>query len=227
MIPAIILAGGAGTRLAPLVPDVPKPMAPIRGRPFLELLLEQLIRQGVSTVVLSVGYKREVIERHFGSRWRGLEVRYCVEEVALGTGGGLKRAMTELGVRRALALNGDTFCPVDFAALQRAHQDAQLTIALGRVADASRFGAVELAPDGRVTAFRESGAGAGALVNVGVYVVEQDVFSVMPGAASFSFERDLLQRHCAALRIRGYVTDAAFVDIGIPEDFLRAQHLLP
>ena len=97
MIPAIVLAGGAGTRLSTVVNDVPKPMAPINGRPFLEILVDYLNGQGVTTVVLSVGHKRETIQTHFGSRWRGLEIRYCIEEQPLGTGGALKKAMDEAG----------------------------------------------------------------------------------------------------------------------------------
>lgn len=228
MIPAIVLAGGAGTRLSSVVSDVPKSMAPVNGRPFLEILIGYLIDQGVSALVLSVGYKREAIQGHFGSRWRGMEIHYCVEDQPLGTGGALKKAMDELGREKAFALNGDSYCPVELQALQAAQRGAELTLTLKRVDDVGRFGAVELDPAGRIIGFHEKSSAAGAgLINAGIYVVERSLFRLAPPNPRFSFETEIMQKCFSTTVMHGYVTDALFIDIGLPEEFRRAQALFP
>ena len=228
MIPAIVLAGGAGTRLSSVVSEVPKSMAPVNGRPFLEILVSYLMDQGVSVLVLSVGYKREAIQRHFGSRWRGMEIHYCVEEQPLGTGGALKKAMEELGHARAFALNGDTYCPVNLEALEAAQRSAELTLTLKRLDDVGRFGSVELDAAGSVIAFHEKSATASAgLINAGIYVVNGSLFRLSPPNPRFSFETEMMQRFCSSAAMHGFVTDAPFIDIGLPEEFQRAQTLFP
>ncbi len=227
MLPAIVLAGGAGTRLSTVVSDVPKPMAPINGRPFLEILLGHLIGQGVIAIVLAVGHKFEVIQRHFGSSWRGAAIRYCIEDQPLGTGGALKQALAEAEYARAFALKGDSYCAVDLQSLQAAHRDAALTLALKRVDDVGRFGAVEIDADARIVAFREKSIAAGSgLINAGVYLLERSLFRCAPPSPRFSFETDIMQRHFSSVVMRGMITDAAFIDIGLPEEFQRAQAVL-
>ena len=207
---AVVLAGGFGTRLQSVVADVPKPMAPVAGRPFLEVLLDTLADAGVGRVVLAVGYKREVIERHFEAAYRGMTIEYSVESAPLGTGGALRQALDLTGVARALVLNGDTWCPVDLQAL----------------IDTGRFGAVELDADGRVRAFHEKRAGGGpGRINAGVYVVERSLLSYAPSTCNFSFETDVMQRQVGHVPVFGHVTDAPFIDIGIPSEFARAQAL--
>lgn len=227
---AIILAGGFGTRLAAVVADVPKPMAPVAGRPFLEHLLDRLLSQGVRRVVLAVGYKHEVIQNHFGSEYRGLEVSYSVETDPLWTGGALRQAFEEAGLVRALALNGDTFCTADLSAFSAAHAkaDRACSLTLVPVEDAGRYGAVELDAAGRVSAFREKNPQpAPGLINAGVYALERRVFELAPPEKKFSFEQAVLQAHAASAGFAGFIaTDATFIDIGIPEDFYRAQTLL-
>ncbi len=225
-IPAIVLVGGLGKRLAGIAGDVPKPMAPIGGRPFLEIVIDHLIAQGIREVVLSVGHKREVIQKHFGSCWRGLQIRYCIEERPLGTGGAIKKAFDETKYRQAFVLNGDTYCPVDLSALQAAHLDARLTLTLKRVEDVARFGSVVLDADGRVRAFREKSVAAGTgMINAGIYLLERDLLRLAPDEPEFSFETDIMQEHFSAVTMRGYVTDAMFIDIGIPSELRRAQAL--
>ncbi len=225
---AVILAGGFGTRLQTVVSDVPKPMAPVAGRPFLEVLLDTLVNAGVEHAVLAVGYKREVIERHFGRDYRGIRLDYSVEAEPLGTGGAIRQAMEQAGVERALVLNGDTWCPVDLQALVATHRQhaAMLTLTLTEVSDAGRFGAVEQDADGRVRAFHEKRPGDGpGRINAGVYVVEQALMSYAPSSAKFSFETDVMQRCVSSLPVFGHVTTAPFIDIGIPSEFARAQEL--
>jgi NDP-sugar pyrophosphorylase family protein len=229
VLPAIVLAGGFGTRLAAVVSDVPKPMAPVAGKPFLERLLGRLAAQGVVRAVLAVGYKREIIRAHFGAAFRGIALEYSEETEPLGTGGAIRRAFEESGCARAIVLNGDTWCTLDLDALTTAHAraGAPATLALLRVPDAARYGAVELDADGRIAAFREkSPQPAPGLINAGVYVLERRVFELAPAQPRFSFEQDVLQAHAAAARFAGYVAEAAFIDIGVPEDYRRAQSLL-
>lgn len=227
---AVILAGGFGTRLAAVVADVPKPMAPVAGRPFLERLLDRLQAQGLRRVVLAVGYRHEIIRGHFGARYRELAIEYSLEQEPLGTGGALRQAFAETGLARAFALNGDTYCDLGLAALEATHvrAPAEVTLALVRVADAARFGAVELDGHGRVRAFREKSAQpAPGLINAGVYMIERSALERAPAAARFSFEQDVLQPQAGQGSLGGHVVeDALFIDIGVPDDFRRAQQLL-
>lgn len=227
---AVVLAGGFGTRLAAVVSEVPKPMAPIAGRPFLERLLDRLGAQGVQRVVLAVGHKREIIQNHFGSRYGVLDIRYSIESEPLGTGGALRHAFEENQLERALALNGDTFCTADLAAFSAAHTTAGRAASLTLVPmdDAGRYGAVEIDGAGRIAAFREKDpAPRPGLINAGLYALERRVFELAGDQKKFSFEQAVLQTHAATAGFAGHIAEGAmFIDIGIPDDYHRAQTLL-
>lgn len=231
---AIILAGGAGRRLRAVVPDVPKPMAPVNGRPFLEYLLDYWIGQGASRFILSVGYKPDVIEGHFGDCYRGVEVVYAVESRPRGTGGGLLLALKHLRQSGAfLIMNGDTFFEVDLAPMCRHHQDrhAEVTIALREVEANSRYANVEIDKDGKITAFDNRARTSGrALINGGVYLAEKSAFAGMIPESDepVSIEDQLYPRMLAAgRRMYGFRSSGKFIDIGIPEDYRRAAAVLP
>lgn len=231
---AIILAGGAGRRLRAVVPDVPKPMAPVNGRPFLEHLLDYWIGQGVSRFILSVGYKFEVVEGHFGDCYRGVEVACVVEDRPRGTGGGLLLALKHLRQSGAfLIMNGDTFFEVDMAPMCRHHQDrrAEVTIALREVEANSRYANVEIDNDGRITAFDNRARTSGrALINGGVYLAEKSAFAGMIPESDepVSIEDQLYPRMLVAgRRMYGFRSSGKFIDIGIPEDYRRAAAVLP
>jgi len=230
---AIILAGGLGSRLRAAVPDLPKPMAPIHGRPFLEYLLDYWAGQGVSRFVLSVGYKRDIIEAHFGARYKGTEVDYAVEDQPLGTGGGLLLALKQL--RRTgpfLIMNGDTFFEVDLAPMRRYHQErhAELTIALREVEANSRYGSVGIDKEGKITTFDNRARPSGrALINGGVYLAEKSAFAGMAleSDAPVSIEEHLYPRMLAeGRRMYGFPSSGRFIDIGVPEDYQRAATVL-
>lgn len=226
---AIILAGGAGTRLRPVIGDLPKAMAPIGGRPFLELLLEQLERQGLSRIVLSLGYRREVIRDHFGPRFGRLQIGYAEEVEPLGTGGAIVRALERVSGEHAFVLNGDTLLELDYPAMWRHHlegarEDVRLTLALREVPDASRYGTAELSGD-RITRFRPRGPARPALVNAGVYAVSRRLFDGCRLPAAFSFERDFLEPRAGRIRPRAFFVRGSFVDIGVPEGYRRARRL--
>ncbi len=225
-VPAILLVGGLGSRLRPVTGDLPKPMAPVLARPFLEHLLVFLRRSGVREVVLCVGYGAEVIRAHFGDGTRlGLVVGYSVERDLLGTGGALKLGMSVAGdPARCIAMNGDSFIELDLAGMLRAHVDAgaAITVALASVTRTDRFGAVSVDPEtGVIVSFGEKQGTGPGLINGGVYIVERQVVQSIPGGV-VSFERDVLAAR-AGRDIRGFPADGMFLDIGIPEDYRRLE----
>ncbi len=220
---AIILAGGLGTRLRSVVSEVPKCMAPVDGRPFLQYMLEWLSRYDVSHVVLSVGYLKEVIFSFMDSRAWPFEISYAVEEEPLGTGGGIRLALTKCREDRVIVLNGDTFFDVDLDALSFS---APVTLALKPMRNFDRYGAVDW--DGElVTGFHEKAACAEGLINGGVYALVRSQLDFAFYPKRFSFEKDLLEPLSAAHLVAGQVQDGYFIDIGIPEDYARAQRELP
>jgi D-glycero-alpha-D-manno-heptose 1-phosphate guanylyltransferase len=226
---AIVLAGGTGTRLRSVVSDVPKPLAPVRGRPFLAHLLDYLAREGVRSVVLSVGYKWELIQAALGSSYGSLRIDYAVETQPLGTGGGLRLALDQTRGDSVLAINGDTYFPAPLAELVRMHreQDADLTLGLKRMARCERYGTVQLAPDGQVAAFMEKGAVENGLISGGLYALRRSLLTRWPAGQPFSFEKDVLERREPRDKFVGVTFDTYFIDIGIPEDYTRAQSELP
>lgn len=230
---AIVLAGGLGTRLRSAVPDLPKPMAPVDGRPFLEYLLDNWAAEGVSRFVLSVGYNWTAIHDHFGSLYRGVPIGYAVEERSRGTGGGLIGALAELaGPDPFLAINGDTYFDVPLALLRRRHREtaAAVTLALAKLREPGRYGHVVLAVDGRLTGFLPPATEVGeSLANGGVYVCRRDALARFETASggTLSLEHEVFPALLAAgVRLAGAVWDGKFLDIGLPEDYRAAAALL-
>lgn len=225
---AIVLAGGFGTRLQERVPDMPKPMAPIAGRPFLEYVLDHLIDGGICEIILSVGYRADLIMGHFGHTYHNATVSYSVETEPLGTGGAIVHALRQGGDDPVLVLNGDTFLNIDYRKLIRWYKQApvQIAMVLKAVSDVARYGSV-LATGERISGFVEKGNSEPGLINAGVYIIQPSVFRTFNLSGKFSFETDLLQRHCGALFPRAFLTDDYFIDIGIPDDYDRAQYELP
>lgn len=222
---AIILAGGFGTRLRSVVSDVPKPLAPVAGRPFLAWLLDALERGGLRRVVLATGYLGEMVEAAVGPRHGALQVAYVREAAPLGTGGSLWAAMAATSGDRVFALNGDTWQAVDYAAMAGAAPEADLVFAVRPVEDRARYGSVVL-EDGRLVGLREKGEHGPGLVNSGIYLIRREILSKRPIAGAFSFEKEVLEKP-QGLDIRGFEVDGRFIDIGTPEDFSRAQTALP
>jgi D-glycero-alpha-D-manno-heptose 1-phosphate guanylyltransferase len=224
---AIVLAGGLGTRLRSVVDDVPKPMAPVHGRPFVAFVLDQLVDAGFETAILAVGYRHQVIQSYFGADYRGLALRYSVEHEPLGTGGAIRLACGQASERDVFVLNGDTYLEVDFRAMLEAHvrAGARLSMAICRVTDVARYGSVTVS-DGIVTGFREKGKSDRGYINGGVYVLGVDVRDSLPHSA-FSFEHDVLAPQVESLRPLAYMASGLFLDIGVPEDYARARTLLP
>lgn len=217
---AIILAGGLGTRLRGTVSDLPKPMAPVAGKPFLEYLILQLTKAGIRDIILSVGYKREAVISYFsdGKIW-GARIEYAEEMEPLGTGGGVRQALSHIEGENFLVMNGDSYLDVDLGELIRFHRirGAVLTMALAKCDDASRYGKVEIDEQGEVVRFVEKGAKGAGLVNGGVYAVNKVLRGYLPEGKS-SLEHDVFPRFVGA-GLYGMAADGFFIDIGIPEDY--------
>ena len=226
MMQAIILVGGLGTRLRRVISDLPKPMAPVAGRPFLAWVLDALLEAGFSRAVLAVGYRHEIIRAHFGERYRGLALHYSVEENPLGTGGAIRLAGDQISVFPVFVLNGDTYLELDYRAMLAAHQHAQtqMSVAVCQVPDVSRYGALEL-EDGVIHGFLEKGRDGPGYINAGVYLLSAEVIERIPPGEPFSFEQQLLMPQVRTIRPLAFETDGMFIDIGVPEDYARAQHL--
>lgn len=229
MISAVILAGGLGTRLRSTVPDLPKPMAPINGRPFLEHQLEYWVNQGVSRFVLSVGYRHEVIIGHFGDEYKGAAIDYVIEKTPLGTGGGLLLAAEKMDKDAPfLILNGDTYFAVNLETLMEFSEanNADWCFCLFRTNEEGRYMGMDISPQGEIISLK---SGTGHLANAGVYWVNprallSEIFS--PGD-KVSLEDDMFPAAMASGRhLVGIEFLGTFIDIGVPDDYHRASALL-
>lgn len=221
---AVVLAGGFGTRLAHVVPDVCKPMAPVAGEPFLRRVLDQLDAAGFARVVIADGYRREQIEGCFMGTYRGLEVDYSPEDSPLLTGGAVKRALRLCTQSEVFVLNGDTWLDVDFGAIEdalAARPRAKCCIAAKRMRDLDRYGTLDVVPDGCIRAFREKTPYVEGLINGGTYLVRRDALEAEPDV--FSLESDWFARVVADGALVACETRGGFIDIGVPEDYERAQ----
>ncbi len=229
---AVVLAGGYGTRLRGVVPDLPKPMAPVGGRPFLEHQLDYWIAQGVNRFVLSLGYRADVFIRHFGKSYCRAEIAYSIESEPLGTGGGALLATEKLtGDDAFLILNGDTLGDVDLDALVKSHRAtaAEMTLALVRVIEGGRYSCVKTDVDGRILEFQNKADKAAPLVNAGIYLVERALLGTLGWNAGerFSIEADGFPRmlSCGS-RLFGCAALNRFLDIGVPDDYYRASEFI-
>jgi len=225
---AFVLCGGAGIRLRPVLADRPKSMALIAGTPFLQLLLDRLRSQGVGDVILGTGYMAEKIESYFGGGNKlAMHIRYSREHEPLGTGGALKLAEPLIS-DPVLVLNGDSYVEWSLVPMLELFtaKDADMVIVVEAVADATRYGSVALDQDGRVTQFLEKGIRAGpGLINAGVYLVGKQIVRDLPAGTAISLERDVFPR-LLNRGVYGLACTGLFIDIGIPDDFKRAQALL-
>jgi len=226
---ALILAGGFGTRLKSVVKDIPKPLAQLGGRPMLEYLLLQLKRFGVKHVVLSLGYKYQLIRQYFGQQYKGIELSYSVEATPLGTGGAIAAALSLLSTPDFLVLNGDSIFMADLEKMYRQHRSkkADITIGLLPKQNTSRYGTVQLGDDDRFTGFYEKNTNSSGLINTGVYVFRYAFYKNLNLSGNFSLEKDVFEIFAAHAGFYAYREHAYFIDIGLPDDYRKAQHDLP
>jgi D-glycero-alpha-D-manno-heptose 1-phosphate guanylyltransferase len=222
---AIILAGGLGTRLRSVVSDLPKCMAPVAGKPFLHYVVEYLLKQGVNGFIFSLGYKSESIIDYINSQYPMLTVQYSIEEEPLGTGGAIKLACGMVTGEDVLILNGDTLFTVDIKTLSSFHHKSgsACTLALKPMQDFDRYGVVELNDDASISGFKEKQYYSSGLINGGVYALKVAEFLQEDLPQKFSFEKDYLEAFADKRNMHAIVQYQYFIDIGIPEDYERAQ----
>lgn len=222
---AIILAGGLGTRLRTAVPDLPKCMAPVAGKPFLYYVITYFIKQGIEKFILSLGYKHEIIEDYIAAEFRNIQYTFSIEEQPLGTGGAIKLACTHVSDRTTLVLNGDTFFKIDLNKLAPFHHmcGADCTLSLKPMKRFNRYGVVSLNKDYSIGSFHEKNYYEEGLINGGIYALNVKKFQDENLPEIFSFERHYLEALYKERRMYGVVQDEYFIDIGIPEDYERAK----
>ncbi|MDD1504958.1 nucleotidyltransferase family protein [Lysinibacillus sp. CNPSo 3705] len=221
---AIILAGGFGTRLQSVVSDVPKPMAPVANKPFLSYLLTYLGKYEINNVVLCTGYKHEVIENYFSTTYNTLNIKYSVENEPLGTGGAIKKALEIIDSDNVLILNGDTLFNINLNEFIEFHhtEKSDITIALKHLINFDRYGSV-IFENNKITGFDEKMYKDSGFINGGVYLINKKLFNRYNLSKTFSFEKEILETKINELSISGYKASAYFIDIGIPEDYEKAQ----
>ncbi|EAB5363560.1 nucleotidyltransferase family protein [Campylobacter jejuni] len=212
---AIILCGGLGTRLKSVIKDIPKPMAPINDKPFLEFIFEYLKKQGIKEVILAVSYKYEVIKEYFKDEFLGIKIKYSIEKEPLGTGGAIKEALKFIK-NEAYVLNGDTFFDIDLSKLRL--NGSKIYLALKQMNNFDRYGTVNV--DGRalVISFEEKVFKKQGLINGGIYLLDKDIFKDFALQEKFSFE-EFLQENYKKLKAKAHIFDDYFIDIGVPEDY--------
>lgn len=225
---AIILAGGFGTRLREALPDLPKSMAPVNGRPFLFYLINYLRSQGIEKIIFSLGFKHEIIETYLNVNFSTLDFECVIEREPLGTGGAILASCYKVSERTVLVVNGDTIFKIDLQKAITEHNKHQsdCTLLLKPMENFDRYGVVELNEDDSIKNFKEKQFYKSGLINGGVYLLNTEQFLAEEMPARFSFEKDYLEKYSDTRRIYGSVQNGYFIDIGIPEDYLRVQHEL-
>lgn len=221
----IILAGGLGTRLQSVVSDVPKCMAPVANKPFLSHIFGYLESHKFNHIILSLGYKSEIIIDWLKTQNRNFEVSYVIESKALGTGGAIRLAFSKVRSDKAIVLNGDTFFNIDNDSLFDFHlkQNAEITLALKPMTDFDRYGSVEIDNNNRILKFKEKQHLLKGLINGGVYLINKNIFDYLELSEVFSFEKEILEAKTSELEIYGLPFENYFIDIGIPSDFEKAN----
>jgi len=219
----IILAGGLGTRLQSVINNIPKPMADINGKPFLEYMLQYLDSFSISTVILSVGYKENIIKDYFGNKYKNINIKYSSEETPLGTGGAIKRALTLVEKENVLVLNGDTFIDIDLREFINTYKEKtfHISIGLNKMYNFDRYGAVSILKN-KIVNFEEKQFKKEGFINSGIYIINKHIFDKI-NIERFSFE-DFLQKNIDNLNIYPFIcNNSYFIDIGIPSDYERCK----
>ena len=223
---AVLLAGGLGTRLKSVVNDRPKPMALIEGKPFMEYVVHELSRHGITEIIFAVGYKGSMVEEYFqdGKKF-GVTVSYAYEEELLGTAGAIKNAGRFITEDFFYVLNADTFYQIDYSRLLtiRQEKDLEMALVLRQVPDVSRYGRAVLTA-GMLTAFNEKTKEAvSGTINGGIYLMNRNLLEEIP-EGKVSLENEMIPRWLSeGRRLGGFVNDGYFIDIGIPEAYFQFQ----
>lgn len=222
---AIVLAGGLGTRLKSEVPDLPKCMAPVAGRPFIDYVIQDLVKSNIEKIIFALGYKYEIVLEHLDKMWPDLSYDYSVEGQPLGTGGAILLACKKITQKHFMVVNGDTLFSIDAISMEKRHlsSNAFITVALKPMEDFDRYGSVILDAENTILRFMEKSYVQKGIINGGIYMIDKDVFVNLKQPEKFSFEKDILEVFVSENQIKGFISDTYFIDIGIPEDFKKAS----
>ena len=223
---AIVLAGGLGTRLKTVVKDLPKSLAPVAGRPFLAYLLDHAKKQGIEKFIFALGYKTELIETFIRKYLPEETFAFSIEKEPLGTGGAIYKACKLVSSVNIFVLNADTFYGIQYPQLAGMHEqrNAACTLALKPMKEFERYGAVDMDEENTIRGFSEKKYQSSGLINGGVYALKTESLMQKSFPETFSFEKDYLEPECVKGNILGLVSDAYFIDIGVPEDYRKAQY---
>lgn len=224
----IILAGGLGTRLRSAVADLPKCMAPVADKPFLYWVINYLLQQNVTSFVLSLGYMHEKIEDYIKKDFSQLDIKFSVEEEPLGTGGAIYLAMQKCTEENVMVVNGDTLFEINNQNLLAHHlsNKSDCTLALKPMKDFNRYGVVQIDANNNIISFEEKKYQHAGLINGGVYLINRNLFLNIIFPQKFSFEKEYLEKYMNDVKMTGVQDDGYFIDIGIPEDFAKANQEL-
>ena len=222
---AIILAGGKGTRLQSVVSEFPKSMAPINGIPFLAYQLDYLAQYKIETVYLAVGYLSHVIENYFGNYYNTINIEYIKELEPLGTGGAISQAISFTKTEDVVVLNGDSLFTIDLNSMYALHRSnkSDCSIALKKLENFERYGVVKTNIEDRIIGFEEKRKQAKGTINGGIYLLNKVRFSALSFPNHYSFEKDYLESQFMNFSFYGFQSSEYFLDIGIPEDYEKAQ----
>lgn len=223
-ITAVILAGGMGTRLRPIISDRQKVVAEVFGKPFITYLMDHLIEAGIRRVVLCTGYQSEEVREKLGDSYKDLALAYSEESIPLGTGGALRQALPLCSSSVLLVMNGDSFCEVDLAEFYDYHDGMKVmgSLVVSQASDTSRYGKVEIDSDGRITSFVEKSSSSGpGWINAGIYLLNSELITEIDAAGSSSLEQTMFPQWIER-RLAGYPSTGRFLDIGTPESFTEA-----
>lgn len=224
---AVILCGGLGKRLRSVNPDLPKVMVAVEKKPFLDITIGYLKKEGVRRMVFCTGYKAEVIEQYYQRAGCGLSFAFAREKKPLGTGGALKNAKEIITSDPFFCLNGDSFSGIDYQTLLDFHQrkNALATLVVARHEGQNDCGAITLDCEKHIVSFKEKDPSAHSFVSAGIYCFAQKIFSLLPDEMNFSLEYDCFPR-LVGKGLYGYVSERQFFDIGTPDRYRQAQKQL-
>ena len=223
----IILAGGFGTRLRSVISEIPKVLAPIKEKPFLEHMLKNFQNNGITRVIMAVGYKKEYIQEYFGNNYGNMEIAYSIENKPLGTGGAIKKALSLCNEENVIVTNGDVFTEINYKELLEHHKNSQgdISLVIKEMKNFDRYGSVKI-KDGRIIEFCEKKKMEKGFMSVGCYVFSKHTLLEFEDDTNFSIEKDFFEKEVNSLYFTPYIYKGQFIDIGIPEDYELAQQVI-
>jgi D-glycero-alpha-D-manno-heptose 1-phosphate guanylyltransferase len=224
----IILSGGFGKRLSSVVSDVPKVMADVNGKPFLEYVLDNISKSGIiDNVIMATGYKKEYIKKYFGNSYNGINLIYSEENKPLGTGGAIKKALDYINSEYVFIINGDVYQNINYKEMLNSHikNNGDISLALKLMKNFDRFGSV-LIDENNIVSFIEKKKIIEGYMSVGCYIFNRKVINLLPKEEIFSIENDFFTNNIKNINFTYYLYDGDFVDIGIPKDYEKVKKII-